>query len=181
MTAPAGKVVWVGPYREDGSEGSEQVLVMSDESYSAIQQHNTIASAAYAGELSWATLVEQFGREQVKKVLNPVISDVRHLLEDDAGWSLPVDDDSDTTMQKCLDLREHSREWAYAYQPLDDADVILAGLPDAVVELRRRGSVSPMTEYSPCYWDTADLSRIKKILAEAGWEIRETTFHAPWP
>lgn len=176
MTAPASKIVWVGPYRE---EGSEQVLVLSDESYSAIRQHNTIASAACTGEQSWATLVEQFGREQVTKVLNPVIREVRHLLEDDAGWSLPVDDDSDTTMQKCLDLREHA-EWAYAYQPLEDADVILAGLPDAVVELRRGGSVSPMTDYSPCSWGAADLPRIKEILAETGWEIRETTFHAPW-
>lgn len=172
---PTRKVAWVGPYQTDWPTENAEVLVMSDEAYTTIDRRNTIARKAQRGEETWSSLLEQFGRDEVWSVLGPVIRDARNLLEDEDL------DGSDEAMQKCLVAAKESDMWPYAYQPLDDADVILAGLPEAVVEMGRRGSVSPMTDYSPCSWDAADLPRIREILAETGWEVCSTTFHPVWP
>lgn len=172
---PARKVAWVGPYQADWPTGSAEVLVMSDEAYDEMNRRNKIASRAQSGEDSWASLVEQFGRDEVWSVLGPVIRDVRRLLEEENL------DESDEAMQKCLDAARGSDMWPYAYQPLDDADVILAGIPEAVVEMVRPKSTSPMTDYSPCSWNPVDLPRVKEILTEAGWEVCSTIFHPAWP
>jgi hypothetical protein len=100
MTDHTRKVAWVGPYH--AGKDSTEVLVMADDAYTAILRHNTIASGAQYGAESWSTLVEQFGRDEVAEVLGPVISDVRHLFEDEDL------DDSDEAMQKCLDAAKES-------------------------------------------------------------------------
>lgn len=104
-------------------------------------------------------------------MLGPVIRDTLHLLKDEDRL-----DDTDEAMQKCLGAAE-SDMWPYAYQSLDDADIILQGLSADGVKMARSQSVRPMTEYAPCSWNAADLPRIMALLVEAGWEVRSTTFH----
>ncbi len=179
-TKPARKVAWVGRYQtEFAPAASDEVLVMSDEAYTKIDRRNTIASKAQVGE-SWSSLVEQFGRDEVESVLRPVIQDARNIL-DTSGTSAAA-------MQKCLDFvvsgagrGDFEEMWPYVYQPLDDADVILEGLPEAVVEMVLSPSLSPMTDYYPSSWDAKDLPRIIDLLTEAGWEVRSTTFHPSYP
>lgn len=68
-------------------------------------------------------------------MLGQVIRDARSLLGDEDTRG---SDESDAAMQMYLDAAKESDMCPHAYQPLDDADVILAGLPGAVVSCAAR-------------------------------------------